>query len=235
MADVTYADLKFVPNAKKSKCPEPQQTGSKQEDEDGEITYENIQGPRIKESKATPEAARTGKEGFSFLGSWTPHIALVLLVACVCLLTISIALGVRFMQVSQQMSEDYEILNSNFSQSMRLTGRDLKDTEEELHHSELKLKETRDSLEQVLQKLNDTERELDNMSWNLNETEKRLNNNIETMEALKKERDTLSSTLERTKQELAATPERWLVAGCRSLARCHSLGASLGHIIGSPL
>nr|XP_033785146.1 B-cell differentiation antigen CD72-like [Geotrypetes seraphini] len=218
MADVTYADLKFVPNAKKPISAEPRQAGSEPEDEDGEITYENIQRPQITKFKANPEPARTGKEGLSALRLWTPHVALVLLVVCLCLLVIGITLGLKFMQISQQMSEGHEILNNNFSQSMRLRDRDLKDTQNELQESEMKLTETRVSLEQVLQELIATRRQLVDTSRNASETMDKLKNNLET---IKKERDELNSLLENMKKQLAALPDccpqEWNLVGDKCL------------------
>ncbi|XP_030047701.1 B-cell differentiation antigen CD72 isoform X2 [Microcaecilia unicolor] len=186
MADVTYADLQFVSYAKKLKCPEPQKAGSEQEDEGGEITYENVQGPRIKESKATPEAARTGKEGFSVLRTWAPYIVLILLVACISLLAATIVLGVKFMQVSQQMSQDYETLKTNFSDDVRLEKSKLYKTELKLEDVSRKYRETDDMLMKAKKEFN------------------------AAMKTTEEEKERLNSEIERMKEEL----DKWTLIEC---------------------
>ncbi|XP_030047702.1 B-cell differentiation antigen CD72 isoform X3 [Microcaecilia unicolor] len=153
MADVTYADLQFVSYAKKLKCPEPQKAGSEQEDEGGEITYENVQGPRIKESKATPEAARTGKE---------------------------------VMQVSQQMSQDYETLKTNFSDDVRLEKSKLYKTELKLEDVSRKYRETDDMLMKAKKEFN------------------------AAMKTTEEEKERLNSEIERMKEEL----DKWTLIEC---------------------
>ncbi|XP_030047676.1 uncharacterized protein LOC115461771 [Microcaecilia unicolor] len=65
----------------------------------------------------TKKTERRIWNGFSVLKICVSHILLILLVACVCLLATSIALGVQLMQVSQKMSEGHEILNRKLKNS----------------------------------------------------------------------------------------------------------------------
>nr|XP_033792400.1 B-cell differentiation antigen CD72-like [Geotrypetes seraphini] len=131
------------------------------------------------------------------------------------------------MQLSQQMLEDHEVLNSSFSQSMRLKDKALKDTENKLHESEVRLKDTRD---RCFQHLNHTEQELEDMRRNLGitqdlltDSERKLKTSEEIMKTIEKERDQLNSDLKK-KEELFADcaliescPQGWKLAGGKCL------------------
>ncbi|XP_033020581.1 B-cell differentiation antigen CD72-like [Lacerta agilis] len=92
---VTYADLRFVRT--------PPEKSQEKDPSEGELTYENIQGPPCQEER-TPTPTQGTKES----DSRTWYATLALLAACLFLLSTAIGLGVRYWQVSRQLQQANE-------------------------------------------------------------------------------------------------------------------------------
>ncbi|XP_059513259.1 B-cell differentiation antigen CD72 isoform X3 [Myotis daubentonii] len=170
---VTYADLRFVKAPLKKRV--SSQPGQDPEaDDDGELTYENVQVPTLSggasnlassglgdkagvqpEPPAAPWSSVTSPAAWRLLGGhdsptcWK-YLLLGLLLTCLLLGVAAIALGVRYLQVSQQlqrMSRALDATNSSLRQQLRLQGAQLGQQERELQGSRRELAQTREALQ----------------------------------------------------------------------------------------
>ncbi|XP_036186350.1 B-cell differentiation antigen CD72 isoform X2 [Myotis myotis] len=170
---VTYADLRFVKAPLKKRV--SSQPGQDPEaDDDGELTYENVQVPTLSggasnlassglgdkagvqpEPAAAPWSSVTSPAAWRLLGGqgsptcWK-YLLLGLLLTCLLLGVAAIALGVRYVQVSQQLqhtSRALDATNSSLRQQLRLQSAQLGQQERELQGSRRELAQTREALQ----------------------------------------------------------------------------------------
>uniref|UniRef100_A0A8C3VZQ4 CD72 molecule n=1 Tax=Catagonus wagneri TaxID=51154 RepID=A0A8C3VZQ4_9CETA len=179
---ITYADLRFV------KAPLKKSVSSRlgqdpEADEDGELTYENVQAPpgpgapsilassglgnKAGAQMEQPTAARssvTSPAARRILPREYPctrYFLLGLAVTCLLLGVAATCLGVRFLQVSQklqQMNRVLEATNNTLRQQLRLKITQLGQREEDLQGSRRELAQSKETL-QVEQKICQTTRE----------------------------------------------------------------------------
>lgn len=154
---ITYADLRFV------KAPLKKSISSRlgqdtEADEDEELTYENVQVPSVSglqseqptaswSSAASPAAGRilTGR------AACTQYLFLGLLLTCLLLGVAAICLGVRYLQVSQQLQQTNSVLeatNSSLRQQLHLKTTQLGQREEDLQGSGRELALSREALQE---------------------------------------------------------------------------------------
>ncbi|XP_053264708.1 B-cell differentiation antigen CD72-like [Podarcis raffonei] len=195
--DVTYTDLQFV----KTPPERSQEKGTWNQVEqlrmppsmthplaplpdpgEGELTYENVQGPPCQEER-TP----TATEGTEESDRRTWYAILALLAACLFLLTAAIGLGVRYWQVSrqlQQATEDGSALERRMGSqegSLAQTQAQLEEAQEELHSTNRTLwnclaagNRTQEQLRQANQSLTLTQKEKEKLQQQLDQTMKSL-------------------------------------------------------------
>ncbi|KAB0393133.1 hypothetical protein E2I00_013980 [Balaenoptera physalus] len=175
---ITYADLRFV------KAPLKKSISSRlgqdpEADEDGELTYENIQvppGPGGPSSLAsTGLGDKAGLETPGDVGpvgaancrlepryaSYMQYLLLGLLLACLLLGVAATCLGVHYFQVSQQLQQTNRVLeatNSTLRQQLRLKITQLGQREEDLQGSRRELAQSQETL-QVEQKVGQATKE----------------------------------------------------------------------------
>ncbi|KAM5328025.1 B-cell differentiation antigen CD72 [Glossophaga mutica] len=167
---VTYADLRFVKAPLKKRI--SSHLGQVPEaDDDGELTYENVQVPPI--SGGASSLASSGPGDKAVLQSeqpttsWSPVTSpaarrllvcrstfskylLGLLLTCLLLGMAAVSLGVRYLQVSQQlqyMNRVLEATNSSLRQQLRLKITQLGQREQDLQGSRKELAQSREALE----------------------------------------------------------------------------------------
>ncbi|KAJ8794454.1 hypothetical protein J1605_018907 [Eschrichtius robustus] len=179
---ITYADLRFV------KAPLKKSISSRlgqdpEADEDGELTYENIQvppGPGGPSSLAsTGLGDKAGVQSEQPTAAWSPvtspaagrilpchasymqYLLLGLLLACLLLGVAATCLGVHYFQVSQQLQQTNRVLeatNSTLRQQLRLKITQLGQREEDLQGSRRELAQSQETL-QVEQKVGQATKE----------------------------------------------------------------------------
>ncbi|XP_030047699.1 B-cell differentiation antigen CD72 [Microcaecilia unicolor] len=169
---VTYADLKFLKkslNRKKSPRSNGEGSITVPSEVDGDVIYENIEIPRMSEEtvrlESTQRDTNQQKEVFvAVKAKRISHVTVLLLIPCLFLLSSTVTLGVKYLQVSHRLtnstkrfwllSQEHEALASNLS----LT---LSTKEEELKETELQLHQARSAQETLRQKLKSYESEED--------------------------------------------------------------------------
>ncbi|XP_058927775.1 B-cell differentiation antigen CD72 [Kogia breviceps] len=179
---ITYADLRFV------KAPLKKSISSRlgqdpEADEDGELTYENVQvppGPGGPSSLAsTGLGDKEAVQSEQPTAAWSPvtspaagrilpcHasymqcLLLGLLLACLLLGVAAVCLGVRYFQVSQQLQQMNRVLettNSTLRQQLHLKITQLEQREEDLQGSRRELAQSQETL-QVEQKVGQATKE----------------------------------------------------------------------------
>ncbi|XP_028001917.2 B-cell differentiation antigen CD72 [Eptesicus fuscus] len=168
---VTYADLRFVKAPLKKRV--SSQLGQDPEaDDDGELTYENVQVPTISggasnlapsglgdkagvqsEPPAAAWSSVTSPAAWRLLGghpTCSQYLLLGLLLTCLLLGMAAISLGVRYLQVSQQLqrtSRALEATNSSLRQQLHLKSAQLGQRERELQGSRRELAQTQEALQ----------------------------------------------------------------------------------------
>ncbi|XP_053778855.1 B-cell differentiation antigen CD72 [Desmodus rotundus] len=167
---VTYADLRFVKAPLKKRI--SSHLGQDPEaDDDGELTYENVQvlpisgGASSLASSGPGDKARLQSEPLT--ASWSPVTSpaarrllvcrsafskylLGLLLTCLLLGMAAISLGVRYLQVSQQlqhMNRVLEATNSSLRQQLHLKITQLGQREQDLQGSRRELAQSQEALE----------------------------------------------------------------------------------------
>ncbi|XP_064346377.1 B-cell differentiation antigen CD72 isoform X2 [Camelus dromedarius] len=170
---ITYADLRFV------KAPLKKSVSSRlgqdlESDEDGELTYENVQVPPgpggplslassglggkagvQSEQAAAAWSSVTSPAARQILPSCLQYLLLGLLLTCLLLGVAAICLGVRYLQVSQQLQQMNRVLeatNSSLRQQLHLKITQLGQREEDLQGSRRELAQSQETL-QVEQKV----------------------------------------------------------------------------------
>ncbi|XP_007456082.1 PREDICTED: B-cell differentiation antigen CD72 [Lipotes vexillifer] len=175
---ITYADLRFV------KAPLKKSISSRlgqdpEADEDGELTYENVQvppGPGGPSSLASAGLGdKAGVQSEQPTAAWSPvtspaagrilpckqYLFLGLLLTCLLLGVAAICLGVHYFQVSQQLQQMNRVLeatNSTLRQQLRLKITQLGQREEDLQGSRSELAQSQERL-QVEQKVGQATKE----------------------------------------------------------------------------
>ncbi|KAM7092885.1 B-cell differentiation antigen CD72 isoform 1-T1 [Molossus nigricans] len=168
---VTYADLRFVKAPLKKRI--SSQLGQDPEaDDDGELTYENVQVPSISGGASNLASSGLGdKAGVqsepptAFRSSATSaaagrlsgcrsacskYLLLGLLLTCLLLGMTAISLGVRYLQVSRQLQHANRVLeatNSSLRQQLRLKVTELGQKEQDLQGSRRKLAQSQEALQ----------------------------------------------------------------------------------------
>ncbi|XP_062062721.1 B-cell differentiation antigen CD72 [Lepus europaeus] len=170
---ITYADLRFVKAPLRKSVSLPGQ-GKGESDEDGELTYENVQvplgpgGPQSLAPSATgdqadgqaelPTTARSGAAspaaGRTLAGqgraACSQSLQLGLLLTCLLLGVAAISLGVRYVQVSQQLRQMDGVLeatNSSLLQQLHLRIIQLGQSEMDLQGSKRELAQSQETLQ----------------------------------------------------------------------------------------
>uniref|UniRef100_A0A2K6G133 CD72 molecule n=1 Tax=Propithecus coquereli TaxID=379532 RepID=A0A2K6G133_PROCO len=170
---ITYADLRFVKAPlKKSVSSRMGQGQVPEADEDGELTYENVQVPPVPGGPSslvssglgdnagvkaeqpaaawrsvTPPAARLA---LSCRAPCWHYLLLCLLLTCLLLGVAATCLGVRYLQASQQLQQMNRVLeatNSSLRQQLRLKITQLGQREEDLHGSRRELAQSQEALQ----------------------------------------------------------------------------------------
>ncbi|XP_067600116.1 B-cell differentiation antigen CD72 [Pseudorca crassidens] len=179
---ITYADLRFV------KAPLKKSISSRlgqdpEADEDGELTYENVQvppGPGGPSSLASAGLGdKAGVQSEQPTAAWSPvtspaagrilpcqasyvqYLFLGLLLTCLLLGVAAICLGVHYFQVSQQLQQMNRVLeatNSTLRQQLRQKITQLGQREEDLQRSRTELAQSQERL-QVEQKVGQATKE----------------------------------------------------------------------------
>ncbi|CAM4553869.1 unnamed protein product [Lepidochelys olivacea] len=182
---VVYADLKFVKAPVGSSVCSRAREAAPADEEEAELTYENIQLAQPGEVRRGQGAEQSKAEPW-----WsTRYLPLGLLGTCLFLLATTIGLGVRYWQVSQhlqQASRAHEAESSRLSQQVSTKGATLAQTARELE-------QTARELAQTARELGQARRELELMRQEENSTQEQL-----------RERE---AALEGTKEELARVQE----------------------------
>ncbi|XP_058528718.1 B-cell differentiation antigen CD72 [Ochotona princeps] len=160
---ITYAELRFVKAPLRKKV---SNTGQ-ESDEDGEVTYENVQVPSAPEAPAgltlpsgagdqtavqieqpaaswSSTASPTTKRIYSCRGHpcCSQHLLLGLLLTCLLLGVAAICLGVRYQQTSQQFGELSRVLeatNSSLQEQLHLRTVQLGQMEKDLQDSKTEM------------------------------------------------------------------------------------------------
>ncbi|XP_037759117.1 B-cell differentiation antigen CD72-like [Chelonia mydas] len=207
---VVYADLKFVKAPVGSSVCSRSREAAPADEEEAELTYENIQ-------LAQPGEVRRGQGAEQSKEPWwsTRYLPLGLLGTCLFLLATTIGLGVRYWQVSQhlqQASRAHEAESSRLSQQVSTKGATLAQTAREL--------------EQARQELEQARRELEQARWELELMRQEENSSQEQL----RQRE---ATLEGTKEELARVQEEkreikeklnQMESALSSIRRCEQTG-----------
>ncbi|XP_015985978.2 B-cell differentiation antigen CD72 isoform X3 [Rousettus aegyptiacus] len=173
---VTYADLRFVKAPLKKNI--SSQLGKDPEaDEDGELTYENVQVPPSSGGALSLTASGLGDktsrraqgvhlepptacwssvtspaagQPLGCCAVWFKYLLLGLLLTCLLLGMAAISLGVRYLQVSQQLQHTKRVLeatNSSLRQQLRLSINQLGQREQDLQGSRRELAQSQEALQ----------------------------------------------------------------------------------------
>ncbi|CAK6433846.1 unnamed protein product [Pipistrellus nathusii] len=168
---VTYADLRFVkaPLKKRGSSPLGQDPEA---DDDGELTYENVQVPAISGGASSLGASgpgdKAGVQAEPPAAAWSSvtspaawrlpgghstcskYLLLGLLLTCLLLGMAAISLGVRYLQVSQQLQRTHRALeatNSSLRQQLLQKSWQLGQRERELQGARRELAQTQEALQ----------------------------------------------------------------------------------------
>uniref|UniRef100_A0A5F9CAJ3 CD72 molecule n=1 Tax=Oryctolagus cuniculus TaxID=9986 RepID=A0A5F9CAJ3_RABIT len=161
---ITYAELRFVKAPLRKSVSLPGQ--GKESDEDGELTYENVQvppglgGPQTLAPSATGDQAGIASTGDSCVcgghvlsqgrAACSQYLQLGLLLTCLLLGVAAISLGVRYVQVSQQLRQMDGVLeatNSSLLQQLHLRTIQLGQSEMDLQGSKRELAQSQEALQ----------------------------------------------------------------------------------------
>ncbi|XP_037653530.1 B-cell differentiation antigen CD72 isoform X2 [Choloepus didactylus] len=168
---ITYADLRFV-KAPLRKSVSNRLGKDPEDDEDGEITYENVQVPsapmgppsldpyglgdkagvKSEQPIKTWSSVTSPAAGLNLPGcaACTQYLLLGLLLTCLLLGVASICFGVRYMQVSQQLRQVNNVLeatNSSLQQQLHVKITQLGQREQDLQESRKELAQSQEALQ----------------------------------------------------------------------------------------
>ncbi|XP_067320968.1 B-cell differentiation antigen CD72-like [Anolis sagrei] len=185
--EVTYADLRFVKNPPGNKTPREGHGA-----EEGELTYENVQGVRPAGKEETPSAPKedTGSK------PWLKGAALAVLTTCIILLAAAVGLGVRYWQVSGQLQRT---LQKHAAQSTALAQR--------IDLQEGSLTQKEDRLRQAMAELSSTREALQKSQEATRKTQEQLREASHSLGTLKQEKDETEAELQQTTEKLASAQE----------------------------
>ncbi|XP_055973406.1 B-cell differentiation antigen CD72 [Sorex fumeus] len=219
---ITYADLRFVKAPLKNvACQLGQDV-----DEDGDITYENVQVCPAPGALASLASSGPGDNAgpCTGLGSeqhpspWpsvtplatgrvlcgraicTKYVLLGLLLGCLLLGVAAIGLGVRYLQVSQQLQRvhrNLEFTNSSLGQQLHEAEAKLKQQEEELQETKQELIQSKMSLNKVQQDSWNTQGQLDDCHKERDETRATLQSEQTQRSSLEQRLDSMRDKLRR--------------------------------------
>ncbi|XP_054981278.1 B-cell differentiation antigen CD72 [Sorex araneus] len=222
---ITYADLRFVKAPlKNAVCQLDQDV-----DEDGDLTYENVQVCPAPGALASLASSGPGDKAGPCTGlgseqqpsSWpsatplatgrvlcgraicTKYVLLGLLLGCLLLGVAAIGLGVRYLQVSQQLQRAHrnlESTNSSLGQRLHQAEAKLKQQAEELQGARLELTQREESLHKVQQVGQDTQRQLDNCRREQDETKNTLRSEQEQRSNLEQRLKSMESMRDKLRQ-----------------------------------
>ncbi|XP_034630068.1 B-cell differentiation antigen CD72 [Trachemys scripta elegans] len=208
---VVYADLRFVKAPRGNSTCSRSQEAALAEEEDAELTYENIRLAQTGEVKRGQGAEQSKEPRWS---TW--YLPLGLLGACLFLLATTIGLGVRYWQVSQhlqQASRAHEAESSRLSQQVSTKGATLEQTARELEQARQELEQVRQELEQMRLQENSTQERLRQREAVLEGSKEELarvqEEKTEIKEKLNKMESTLSSI--RPCEQTGCCPADWVL------------------------
>ncbi|XP_077792090.1 uncharacterized protein LOC114606815 [Podarcis muralis] len=204
---VTYADLRFVRT--------PPEKSQEKDPSEGELTYENIQGPPCQEKRTPIPTEGTKGECRPESDRRTWYTILALLAVCLFLLTAAIGLGVRYWQVSrqlQQATEDGSALERRMGSqegSLAQTQAQLQEAKEELHSTNRTLwnclaarNRTQEQLRQANQSLMFTQREKEKLQQEKEELQRDKEELEEEKEQQQEDKARLQEEKETVQQQL---------------------------------
>ncbi|XP_051821234.1 B-cell differentiation antigen CD72 isoform X2 [Antechinus flavipes] len=217
---ITYADLRFVKSPLKKSLSAIQKQDP-EVDEDGELTYENVQVPSVKDVFPSPDQpaceGQTGGEKtdksvavpYSVISpvarkilpcpmTWTPYIILSLLGTCLLLGITTISLGIQYMQLSHQLSninQVLEVTNGSLRQQLQNGATQLSSKEKDLQVTREDLTQTQKELKIEKDQHGATENLLLTCRLEWNKTKMSLENNIEEKRNLEEKLNILQKGL----------------------------------------
>ncbi|XP_045878962.1 B-cell differentiation antigen CD72 isoform X3 [Meles meles] len=154
---ITYADLRFV-KAPLKKSVSRRLGQDPETDEDEELTYENVQVPSVsglqpEQPTASWSSVTSPAAGRLLAGraACMQYVFLGLLLTCLLLVVAAICLGVRYLQVSQQLQQMNRLLettNSSLRQQLHLTMTQLGKKEEDLQGSRREVAQSQEALQE---------------------------------------------------------------------------------------
>nr|XP_060619939.1 B-cell differentiation antigen CD72-like [Anolis sagrei ordinatus] len=185
--EVTYADLRFVKNPPGNKTPREGHGA-----EEGELTYENVQGarPAGKEETRSAPKEETGSK------PWLKGAGLAVLTTCIILLAAAVGLGIRYWQVSGQLQK---ALQKHAAQSTALAQR--------IDLQEGSLTQKEDRLRQAMTELSSTREALRKSQEATRKTQEQLREASHSLGTLKQEKDETEAELQQATEELASVRE----------------------------
>ncbi|XP_043834604.1 B-cell differentiation antigen CD72 [Dromiciops gliroides] len=217
---ITYADLRFVKSPlKKSLSARLKQ--DPEVDEDGELTYENVQVPSAKDVFPSPAqpglGGQTGGEKtektitapYSVTSpisrrilpcpvAWTPYIFLSLLGTCLLLGVTTVSLGIQYMQISHQLrntNQVLEVTNGSLWQELQIGAVELSRKEKDLHSTREELAQIQQNLKVEKEQHQVAEDYLLTCRLEQNKTELSLKDNMEEKRTLEEKLKTLQDRL----------------------------------------
>ncbi|XP_027695352.1 B-cell differentiation antigen CD72 isoform X2 [Vombatus ursinus] len=229
---ITYAHLRFA----KSPLKKTLSARLKQDpevDEDGELTYENVQVPSAKDVFPSPAQPGLGEQiggektekpvtaSHSVTSpvarrilpcpvAWTPHILLSLLGTCLLLGVTTISLGVQYMQISHQLrntNQVLEVTNGSLWQKLEMGAIHLSRKEMDLQAAREELSQTQQKLEVEKGQHQAAEDYLLTCRLEWNKTELSLKDNMEEKKNLEEKLKILQNRLKQV-QPLFSCPSR---------------------------
>ncbi|XP_030423857.1 B-cell differentiation antigen CD72-like [Gopherus evgoodei] len=192
---VIYADLRFVKAPRGNSTSFRSQEEAPADEDDVELTYENIQLAQTGEVEQGQGAEKNKEPRWS-----TRYLPLGLLGTCLFLLATTIGLGVRYWQVSQhlqQASRVHEAESSRLSQQVSTKGATLAQMARELEQARRELGQAREELEQMQLEMNGTQEKL--RQW-----EAALEGTKEELARVQEEKREIKEKLNQTKSALAS-------------------------------
>ncbi|XP_069328236.1 B-cell differentiation antigen CD72 [Eulemur rufifrons] len=216
---ITYADLRFVKAPlKKSVSIRMGQGQDPEADEDGELTYENVQvtpapgGPSSLVSSGLDAGVKAEQAAAAWRSVTSPaarlalscrapcwhYLLLCLLLTCLLLGVAATCLGVRYLQASQQLQQMNRVLeatNSSLRQQLRLKITQLGQREEDLQGSRRELAQSQEALQAEQRVHRDAEEQLQACQSDRVKTNESLQGEKERRSALEQQLSSIGDTL----------------------------------------
>uniref|UniRef100_A0A8C5VWI9 CD72 molecule n=1 Tax=Microcebus murinus TaxID=30608 RepID=A0A8C5VWI9_MICMU len=185
--------------------------GHKRADEDGELTYENVQVPPVPGVPSSLVSSGLGDNaGLETLGlcvcggpcrapCWH-YLLLCLLLICLLLGVAATCLGVHYLQASEQLQQVNRVLeatNSSLRQQLRLKITQLGQREEDLQGSRRQLAQTQEALQTEQRVHRDAEEHLQACQLDREKTNENLQGEKEQKSALEQRLNSIQDTLKR--------------------------------------